>query len=74
MLAIDLPGHGLDASLPDGYLIQDLAVLASARSPIGRLSAVDVSDAAVRVVRALHAAFGPVVVVAHSALVEATKG
>jgi pimeloyl-ACP methyl ester carboxylesterase len=67
VLAIDLPGHGLDASLPDGYLAQDLAVLARASSPIGRLSAVDISEAAVRLVRALHAAFGPVVVVAHSA-------
>jgi pimeloyl-ACP methyl ester carboxylesterase len=66
VLAIDLPGHGLKAPIPDGYSDQDLGTLATAGSPLGAISAADASEAAVEVVRTVHAAFGPVVVVAHS--------
>jgi pimeloyl-ACP methyl ester carboxylesterase len=66
VLAIDLPGHGLQAPVPDAYRTQDLDALATAASPLAGLSAADCSEPAVQAVRALHAAFGPVVVVGHS--------
>ncbi|MFF3337031.1 alpha/beta fold hydrolase [Streptomyces sp. NPDC002888] len=66
VLAIDLPGHGLQAPVPDAYIAQDLDALATAVSPLGGLSAADCAEPAVEAVHALHAAFGPVVVVAHS--------
>ena len=65
-LAIDLPGHGLDAAVPTSFDTQDLAALATERTRAGDLSSADVAAKAIEAVGTLFEAYGPVVVVAHS--------
>lgn len=45
--AVDLPGHGEDAALPDGYVERDASVFASARSPVADVSLDDAARAVV---------------------------
>lgn len=66
VVAIDLPGNGLLAALPQSYLRQDLAALATEVSPVKDVTLQQQSDAIVAELRRL-ASQGPVVLVAHSA-------
>jgi hypothetical protein len=43
-LAVDLPGHGLDAYVPESFLRQDPAGMATEPSPTGKLTADDYAD------------------------------
>jgi pimeloyl-ACP methyl ester carboxylesterase len=65
-LAVDLPGHGLAATIPTGYLgAQDPAALATQHSGMAGISTADDVAAVIDVLR--HArAHGPVVLVGHS--------
>ena len=65
-VAMDLPGCGARAALPDAYLSQDLASLAREVSPIAHITLEDQAGAIVQAVleQRVH---GPVIVVAHSA-------
>ena len=65
-LAVDLPGHGFEATFPAAYQApQDLAELASAP---GGIKGVTLADNVARLVSVLERAkeHGPVIVVAHS--------
>lgn len=66
-LAVDLPGHGIEANFPPAYQApQDLEALAAAPSPI--LSTVTLEDNADRVEAAVRrmAEHGPVILLGHS--------
>ncbi|WP_017314263.1 alpha/beta fold hydrolase [Mastigocladopsis repens] len=65
VVAMDLPGHGLEAKFPTSYLRQDLAMLATEESPLKALTIKDYVDAAVEEVRAL-STDQKVIVVGHS--------
>jgi pimeloyl-ACP methyl ester carboxylesterase len=65
VVAMDLPGHGLQAKFPRSYLRQDLAMLATEESPLKALTIKDYVDAVVEVVRTL-SADRKVIVVGHS--------
>jgi pimeloyl-ACP methyl ester carboxylesterase len=65
VVAMDLPGHGLQAKFPTSYLRQDLAMLATEESPLKALTIKDYVDAVVEVVRTL-SADRKVIVVGHS--------
>ncbi|MEU8901461.1 alpha/beta fold hydrolase [Nocardia sp. NPDC048505] len=64
-LPLDLPGHGLDASISQSYQAQDLAAFSAEPSPLG---AITVQDNVAHVVEAVRRArrHGPVILVAHS--------
>ncbi|MEV0510753.1 alpha/beta fold hydrolase [Nocardia tengchongensis] len=64
-LAVDLPGHGLDASIPLTYQTQDLAAFAASPSP---MSAITVQDNVAHVVEVVQRVrrYGPVILVGHS--------
>lgn len=64
-VSVDLPGHGLDAFIPESYQRQDLAALATETSPTGKLTAEDYADHVEDVVRRAHRN-GPVVLAGHS--------
>ncbi|WP_216209687.1 alpha/beta hydrolase [Amycolatopsis aidingensis] len=64
-LAVDLPGHGLDAYIPVSYLAQDEAGMAVEPSPLGKLTVEDYVHHVEHVVRRAHA-HGPVILVGHS--------
>lgn len=65
-VAVDLPGHGFHATIPQGYLgAQDLAALATAPSGMAGISTADDIAALAETVRAV-AAHGPVVLVGTS--------
>ncbi|PSK83068.1 alpha/beta hydrolase family protein [Murinocardiopsis flavida] len=64
-LAVDLPGHGVDAYIPESYQRQDLAAMATEPSPLAKLTADDYADHVESVVTRAHAN-GPVVLVGHS--------
>jgi pimeloyl-ACP methyl ester carboxylesterase len=64
--AVDLPGHGLAATIPAGYLgAQDPAALASQRSGMAGIGTADDVAAVTDVLRRARA-HGPVVLVGHS--------
>ncbi|MEU5980304.1 alpha/beta hydrolase [Streptomyces sp. NPDC047315] len=66
-LAVDLPGHGVDAHFPLSYQApQDLAAFAAQPSPLAELTLADNVAHVVEAVRRL-ARFGPVVLVGSSA-------
>jgi pimeloyl-ACP methyl ester carboxylesterase len=66
-IALDLPGHGLTARLPNAYGSQDLAALATEVSPLAALTTLDYRDLVLSVVRGLcKGGSGPVVLVGHS--------
>jgi pimeloyl-ACP methyl ester carboxylesterase len=65
-LAVDLPGHGLAATIPTGYLgAQDPAALATEPSGMAGISTADDVAAVTEVLRRARA-HGPVVLVGHS--------
>jgi pimeloyl-ACP methyl ester carboxylesterase len=65
-LAVDLPGHGLAATIPTGYLgAQDPAALATEPSGMAGISTADDVAAVTEVLRSARAR-GPVVLVGHS--------
>jgi pimeloyl-ACP methyl ester carboxylesterase len=66
-IALDLPGHGMEARVPASYKTQDLAALAIEASPLASLGLADYRDRVVAVVQGLKAAgAGPLVLVGHS--------
>lgn len=65
VVAIDLPGHGLNTKFPASYLQQDLAVFSTEESPLKAIAITDYVNAAVEAVRAL-ATDRKVIVVGHS--------
>ncbi len=65
VVAIDLPGHGLNSKFPASYLRQDLTVFSTEESPLKAIAITDYVNAAVKAVRAL-AADRKVTVVGHS--------
>lgn len=65
VLAIDLPGYGLKAHLPQSYMRQDLAVFASERSPVADVTLDDYVATVLENLRRL-AADGKVTLVGHS--------
>ena len=68
-VAVDLPGHGMDAAFPAGYLDepQDLDALALAPSPLARLTLEDYRVHVTEIIQGLvDAGSGPVVLVGHS--------
>ncbi len=66
VVAVDLPGNGLQAAFPAAYLSQDLAALATEPSPVRNVTLQDQADAIGAEIARL-APQGPLVVVAHSA-------
>lgn len=64
-LAVDLPGHGFDATFPEGFQTQDAAALAE---PPSNLAGVTLQAGVDHLVPILKRAkeFGPVIVLAHS--------
>jgi pimeloyl-ACP methyl ester carboxylesterase len=65
VLALDMPGHGLDAPIPESYGL-DAAALATEKSALGEISLTEYAEPAIEATRRLHATYGPVVVVGHS--------
>ncbi|MEV0589670.1 alpha/beta hydrolase [Nonomuraea sp. NPDC050310] len=64
-LAVDLPGHGRDAFIPDSYQRQDAAGLLTEPSPTAKLTVDDYVGHVEDVVRRAHRN-GPVILVGHS--------
>lgn len=65
-LAVDLPGHGFDATIPDGYLgDQNLSTLATAPSGMAGISTADDVALVSDVVRRA-AQHGPGILIGHS--------
>lgn len=64
-LPVDLPGHGLDASIPLSYQAQDIAAFTTAPSP---MAAITVQDNVTHVIDAVRQVrrHGPVILVGHS--------
>ncbi|WP_332751106.1 alpha/beta fold hydrolase [Hydrogenophaga sp.] len=65
VLAVDLPGAGLNATYPDSFINGDQAALATEPSPLAGLTMAHYRDAVVAQVRAL-ATHGKVTLVSHS--------
>ncbi|MGL4620062.1 MAG: alpha/beta fold hydrolase [Chroococcidiopsis sp.] len=65
VVAVDLPGHGLNTKFPASYLRQDLAVFSTEESPLKAIAITDYVNVAIEAVRAL-AADRKVTVVGHS--------
>jgi len=59
-VAIDLPGHGAEGFVPDGYFAQDLDVLAVTPSPLAVIGVDDYVERVIEVVRRAKR-FGPVI-------------
>lgn len=66
VIAVDLPGHGLNAVVPEGYDAQDLDVLTQSASACASLDSASLADAAEAPIRMLYEVYGPVSVVGHS--------
>ncbi|RKH40596.1 alpha/beta fold hydrolase [Corallococcus sp. AB050B] len=66
VVAIDLPGHGLNARFPASYLTGDAARFAVERSPLADVTLDDCADAVVTALEKLQAGSKPVLV-GHSA-------
>ncbi|MEC3914855.1 alpha/beta hydrolase [Nocardia sp. CDC160] len=64
-LPVDLPGHGLDASIPLSYQSQDIAAFAASPSPMSAIAVQDNVSHAIDVVRKARR-HGPVILVGHS--------
>lgn len=63
VVALDLPGHGLNARFPAAYAASDRSGLTSERSPLADLTLDDAAQAVLKVLRGLP---GPKVLVGHS--------
>jgi pimeloyl-ACP methyl ester carboxylesterase len=66
-IAIDLPGHGMDAPVPTGYLQPGQPALSTERSSLADLTMDDLTDALVARLAEVRPHFQQVVLVAHSA-------
>ncbi len=64
-LPVDLPGHGLEASIPLSYQAQDIAAFAAGPSPMAGVTVADNVSHVIDVVRRVRR-HGPVVLVGHS--------
>jgi pimeloyl-ACP methyl ester carboxylesterase len=64
-LPVDLPGHGLDASIPLAYQTQDIAAFAASPSPMAAITVQDNVTHVIDVVRKVRR-HGPVILVGHS--------
>lgn len=64
-LPVDLPGHGLEASIPLAYQVRDVAAFAEGPSPMAAVSVADNVSRVIEVVREVRR-YGPVVLVGHS--------
>lgn len=64
-LPVDLPGHGLDASIPLAYQAQDIATFAGSPSPMAAITVQDNVSHVIDVVRKVRR-HGPVILVGHS--------
>lgn len=64
-LPVDLPGHGLDASMPMSYQAQDIAEFAAGSSPMSAITVEDNVAHVIEVVRQVRR-HGPVILVGHS--------
>ena len=66
-VAIDLPGHGLGAPLPSGYLRPGQPDLATEKSALGPVTMQDATDVIVEALAGVRRRYADVVLVAHSA-------
>ncbi|GAB2549933.1 alpha/beta hydrolase [Nocardia heshunensis] len=64
-LPVDLPGHGLDASIPVSYQAQDIDTFAAGASPMSTITVQDNVAHVIEVVQAVRR-HGPVILVGHS--------
>ncbi|MEU6587199.1 alpha/beta fold hydrolase [Nocardia sp. NPDC046763] len=64
-LPVDLPGHGLDASISLAYQAQDIAAFAASSSPMAAITVQDNVTHVIDVVRKVRR-HGPVILVGHS--------
>ncbi|GLY97280.1 alpha/beta hydrolase [Actinoplanes sp. NBRC 103695] len=65
--AVDLPGHGVDAPVPSGYLRAGQPGITTERSPLADISMRDNVDAVLSVLTQVRSRFRRVVLVGHSA-------
>ncbi|MCP2168592.1 alpha/beta hydrolase [Goodfellowiella coeruleoviolacea] len=66
-IAVDLPGHGIDAPVPSGYLLAGQPGLATEKSAVADVTMRDNADAVLAVLADVRPRFRHVVLVAHSA-------
>lgn len=66
-IAIDLPGHGLDAPMPSGYLSPGQPGLATEKSALADVTMQDAAAVLTETLVGVRDRFGRVIVVAHSA-------
>lgn len=66
-VAVDLPGHGVDAPVPSGYLAAGQPGLETEKSALADVTMQDAADAVIGHLAAVRSRFDRVVVVAHSA-------
>jgi pimeloyl-ACP methyl ester carboxylesterase len=66
-IAIDLPGHGLDAPVPTGYFLAGQPGLATERSALADLTMQECADSLLAALAAVRSQYRRVVLVAHSA-------
>lgn len=66
-IAVDLPGHGLGAPLPSGYLQRGQPGLATEKSALAHITMQDATDAVTATLAGVRSRFGRVLLVAHSA-------
>lgn len=66
-IAVDLPGHGLDAPVPSGYLTAGQPGLETEKSALADITMDDLADAVVDALAEVRSRFARVLLVAHSA-------
>lgn len=66
-IAVDLPGHGVDAPVPSGYLAAGQPGLETEKSALAEVTMQDAADAVTTHLAAVRSRFDHLVVVAHSA-------
>jgi pimeloyl-ACP methyl ester carboxylesterase len=66
-VAVDLPGHGVDAPTPSGYLSPGQPGLTTERSPLADISLRDNADVVLSLLAQVRSRFRQVVLVGHSA-------
>ncbi|MEV6769321.1 alpha/beta fold hydrolase [Nocardia sp. NPDC051030] len=64
-LPVDLPGHGLDASIPLSYQVRDIGAFTTGSSPMASITVQDNVDHVIQSVRSVRR-HGPVILVGHS--------
>jgi pimeloyl-ACP methyl ester carboxylesterase len=66
-IAVDLPGHGVNAPVPSGYLCAGQPGLATEKSALTDITMQDLADTVLEVLAGVRPRFARVVLVAHSA-------